>query len=716
MKGERRGHDRIDAFVVTNRGRSRRIEKNMEEVSTMMVRSALPGNSLIINGSSGGGNVGTVREHQTSATSRDVHLVKSGSSSSGGATGGLHKTVSILAIAPTSSQPPSEAAGATVFVGAGSAVAPAKSLANSPATWRRTHVPEVQTVNGYETRQQQSQQLQTTPILGQRHLQHQQSQSAHHVVKIRINPEVDTGRVISTVRLTPDQEETVTATSNGSTRLIFDNNASHSDNDLVPNDRPQFRRDDVATVNAKNIANERSSAHETCVRISVVNGNSNEIIDRQHQRNIQAETFKNSKHQEHKPEDMVQQRVTTDSVNATSLNRTSACFYYGSFQNPVSAMVMSSGQCSPSDTLDSGTCSDLDGTPPPLSKKKNSSTVLLGVSGSNGSSGVCDTVNVGQHNRTGSMTSSGADVDSDDNESNISCDSLNSGELAAQIIEQTNQGNGATSTVDNNDKKADCTSITSDENDRKIGKDKETIVDNDKNIETLSMEVECININNNNDHSNKCNNKNVEDAMNVNAKNSGEDEMNERNNGNRNVTNGAMPEVISNSCSTRGTTPSVSPSPSGTSSLSKASSTPRVRSPVQPLANGRVASPVVKECTYEERKREQDRLEQENAAADYYANYNRKNGTKYLYDDDRFYKFHMNENQRDEDDEENKGSGGDKENDEYFAGYKILDREAIRSAKGTVRGVKNRVRAGIATFLQKPSAKVCTFNILLLYV
>ena len=82
-------------------------------------------------------------------------------------------------------------------------------------------------------------------------------------------------------------------------------------------------------------------------------------------------------------------------------------FYYNH------AMVTSSGQSSPSDTLDSGTCSDLDGsTPPPLPKKKSSTVVTL---------------NAGEHRRSGSLTSSGAEVESDEDDagSNISCDSLN---------------------------------------------------------------------------------------------------------------------------------------------------------------------------------------------------------------------------------------------------------------------------------------------------
>lgn len=48
-------------------------------------------------------------------------------------------------------------------------------------------------------------------------------------------------------------------------------------------------------------------------------------------------------------------------------------FYYSAYNYGV----ISSGQVSPSDTLDSGTCSDLDGTPPPLSKKKNGVSVTL---------------------------------------------------------------------------------------------------------------------------------------------------------------------------------------------------------------------------------------------------------------------------------------------------------------------------------------------------
>lgn len=79
-------------------------------------------------------------------------------------------------------------------------------------------------------------------------------------------------------------------------------------------------------------------------------------------------------------------------------------FFFGGYN----CSGMASGQVSPSDTLDSGTCSDLDGTPPPLPKKK-----AVTVTPING------------HKRAESSTSSGLDLDSDDNESSISYDSLN---------------------------------------------------------------------------------------------------------------------------------------------------------------------------------------------------------------------------------------------------------------------------------------------------
>lgn len=74
-------------------------------------------------------------------------------------------------------------------------------------------------------------------------------------------------------------------------------------------------------------------------------------------------------------------------------------------------------------------------------------------------------------------------------------------------------------------------------------------------------------------------------------------------------------------------------------------------------------------------------------------------------DPDKFYKFHLYENAA-----ENFSEKLGVQDDETFAGFRdYLCRErpaAITSAKGTIRGVKNRVKAGIATFLQLQENKV----------
>lgn len=138
-------------------------------------------------------------------------------------------------------------------------------------------------------------------------------------------------------------------------------------------------------------------------------------------------------------------------------------YFYNSF--PSASMVISSGQSSPSDTLDSGTCSDLDGsTPPPLPKKTSGSSpppprpvaAVVNTSVAPGSSTlvgntVTVTVNGGVgasspaltafHQRNGSLTSSGAEVDSEDEEvddDRISCDSLNSRELSSLSVSAIN--------------------------------------------------------------------------------------------------------------------------------------------------------------------------------------------------------------------------------------------------------------------------------------
>ncbi|XP_076179193.1 uncharacterized protein LOC143152696 [Ptiloglossa arizonensis] len=539
------------------------------------------------------------------------------------------QTVSIRTVSNPPTSTLSTGAGATVFVGLG-----APGVDSAAACRRR--IPEVQSANGYgkqnsvkpAAQHSHSQQHhQQHHYHHQQQQQQQQQQQAAHVVKIRINPDGDrNGRVISTVRLTLDENI---------------GHEAEQENGIAC--ERSSKRDGGVVVSATNLVNEHrcGSAGEGCVRISV----GCDAYERNNNNNNNNNNEKRNRNNDGTEKDMVH-RDTSDTLN-TSVgdNRSSACFYYNSYQSPLSGMVMSSGQCSPSDTLDSGTCSDLDGTPPPLPKKKNASTVPLAND---------------QHKRTGSLTSSGAEVDSDDNESNISCDSLNAGDLHERIVPNAN-GNAV---------EADRESPEYRENDR---------FEDDHSTNDTVLSLNRLDLSNDN-----------------------EERPNEE--GSSPSTTIAT-ELESNSCSTSAS-PSVSPSPSATSTLSKASSTPRIRSPDPVIEqNGKPSSPVVKECTYEERKQEQERIEQESVAADVDASINPITGKKYLYEYDRFYKFHVNELKGNNKDTSRGVVLGDKDTDECFAGYKILDKEAIRSAKGTVRGVKNRVRAGIATFLQKPSSQ-----------
>lgn len=77
-----------------------------------------------------------------------------------------------------------------------------------------------------------------------------------------------------------------------------------------------------------------------------------------------------------------------------------------------------------------------------------------------------------------------------------------------------------------------------------------------------------------------------------------------------------------------------------------------------------------------------------------------------IFSDDKSYKFHINEHLSNNLKDCNIMTH--EESDENFAGYKdIHSRTAtIRSAKGTIRGVKNRVRNGIKTFLLNSSTTV----------
>lgn len=88
---------------------------------------------------------------------------------------------------------------------------------------------------------------------------------------------------------------------------------------------------------------------------------------------------------------------------------------------------------------------------------------------------------------------------------------------------------------------------------------------------------------------------------------------------------------------------------------------------------------------------------------------------------DQYYSFHMNENVFDDVDAGTATKTQTADGDDTFAGCKTVvangrASDTIRSAKGTIRGVKNRVRAGIATFLQPKTSKVSSTILYNVYI
>lgn len=304
-------------------------------------------------------------------------------------------------------------------------------------------------------------------------------------------------------------------------------------------------------------------------------------------------------------EQQLQQQIEHDisepcvriSVNSSDIIQNSAMadtatsnyFFYGPFNLNN---VISSGQVSPSDTLDSGTCSDLDitttttnaTTPPPLpTKKKNAVSVTL----------------IG-HKRDNS-TSCGSQGDSDnDNDSNLSYDSLNSGDLQPEL---------------NQDIQIKTTNFTNNLFPQGLLKDirDRTVKLNQPNIFNESHQK----------------GDEIEDKNEINLKSKFRLEPLEE------ITEEQQPKRT-----------------------------------------------LVIERTYEQRDDE------------------KKPSDNINIDPNLFFNFHINEHVPDE----HVIPKSKTVTDETFAGYKDLlnsdGSSTIRSAKGTVRGVKNRVRNGIATFLQ----------------
>lgn len=318
--------------------------------------------------------------------------------------------------------------------------------------------------------------------------------------------------------------------------------------------------------------------------------------------------------------------------------------YCNSFVNSITSMVMSSGQCSPSDTLDSGTCSDLDGTPPPLPKKKLSKSNCT-------KKAVSVTVISSTRNNQG-------ELDFEDNDSNISCDSLNSSELNGSVHADESHHSEETSKKEkkhSTEKSATSPSLSF--------ATKASNIDNSFLPQGLLQDIR--------DRSAKLNTIETESELNGEQR-----EANQNINGNANISKESAQLTSFRLVSQFHTE---AKSNEETESL-----------PVNLFDK----VPLISESTYEERKK-QEKMKQERMCY-----------SSHYFDTDKFYEFHLNEKQFDEDQSVKSVSAKSEcvNEVEFFAGVKDYNTEeaqsTIKSSKGTIRGVKNRVRAGIATFLQ----------------
>ncbi|PSN51143.1 hypothetical protein C0J52_20580 [Blattella germanica] len=470
----------------------------------------------------------------------------------------------------------------------------------------------------------------------------------HHVVKIRINPGDD---AISTSQY-PASLQQFSSLCATKTQVS------------------SFGKQETQSLNLHQ-SHYTATQSEGCIRINV--GSSEIEQSEEMVRRTAANTSRSSS----------SSSIPSNFIKSSPTERPNPYFFYGSFAS--NGMVISSGQSSPSDTLDSGTCSDLDGsTPPPLPKKKSvtSSAATVTV-----------TVNGGGHRRTGSLTSSGAEVDSDDDGSNISCDSLNSSELNGGLI----------------------TSIVEDVHAEKVNFKEENKLKRTETRDVAKVTAPtppAFPVQKSNSSSpppgHSLPQGLLQDIRDRTAKltivaspsstltrktRTWADDLNSKATSVKPTT--VQPEQkTTNEAKINGTTPKVHHDLSPTPSLSSFED-PFKRS-------------IVEEKTYEERQKE---------TAEKQATSNKIVNNGLTFDTDKFYKFHLNEHATEVKDNVQQSQV---ENEETFAGYKDLlqDKElssTIRSAKGTVRGVKNRVRAGIATFLQLHSTKVRHENFHILF-
>lgn len=377
------------------------------------------------------------------------------------------------------------------------------------------------------------------------------------------------------------------------------------------------------------------------------------------------------------------QKVNSD----VQVNTKPAYMYY---------LMSKSGQCSPtSDTLDSGTGSDLETTPTNNGNSytlPTSLTLTNAVSKSMRKFGDLSLDDRQRRLKTHSSNDS-YNTDSEESESSLSCDSLNSSEIIRMKTNTTNiirtMPFGSSVTTTECLEPTEGTIITSDENNvtkinflpRSLLRD---IRDRSMTIgKNQSHAVAFSHLNSNGGSSNSSNNSN-----------SDTDESNDA------YRNGSSKTIIVNShlkeCNN--TSASYTNEPFN---LHHRRDT--INNDFDHLfaTNGKSIDPL-------------RRVMQNNNSNNNNFNNNNSHGkmkseNRHIYENDKYISFHLNE-RVDNAMSHDRDTFNRTKDDDSFAGYRDITASnvasTIRSSKGTIRGVKNRVRNGIATFLQMQQTNV----------
>uniref|UniRef100_A0A8D8VGS7 Glutaredoxin domain-containing cysteine-rich protein CG31559 n=1 Tax=Cacopsylla melanoneura TaxID=428564 RepID=A0A8D8VGS7_9HEMI len=382
----------------------------------------------------------------------------------------------------------------------------------------------------------------------------------------------------------------------------------------------------------------------------------------------------------------------TSVTNKSSSPNNASYFYY----NQYPGIVLPSAQSSPSDTLDSGTCSDLDGsTPPPLPKKK--SIVTFSSEGS---------------------SVAGSSINSDDE---ISCDSLNSSELEEIVDSKKHEEDSPIDFKASFKEKQKLFSqkiVTINENnlitknnsfDAQINNSKHSFIEKVNAFEQKQILGNESKTNNNNNFNLSKVSFNSKIAFAANNRSEIKDSKETNVNINSNTKNTSITKIVPILKKTNvtyineeNTSASNSALDSNNDVINESNVNNDKSSACEMVMNSNNTMCVSEKVQNLVTNKSNNDLEDIPPAQ---MKFKRK---EIRYEDDQHYKFHLNENNFDTDDSKKTQHN---EEDDYFAGYKNLNgmtdsaTSTIKSSKGTIRGVKNRVRAGIATFLTTPTTK-----------